>query len=92
MDAVPADIDPDRVREHLRTQPGVTEVHDLHIWAMSTTQTALTAHLVKPEGEGEDEFLARLADELHDKFEIAHTTIQLERVGGCESCEQANPG
>lgn len=92
MDAVPADIDPDSVREHLRTQPGVTEVHDLHIWAMSTTQTALTAHVVKPEGEGEDEFLARMADELHDKFEIAHTTIQLERVGGCESCEQANPG
>jgi cobalt-zinc-cadmium efflux system protein len=91
MDAVPADIDPDSVREHLRTQPGVTEVHDLHIWAMSTTQTALTAHVVKPEGEGEDEFLARMADELHDKFEIAHTTIQLERVGGCESCEQANP-
>jgi cobalt-zinc-cadmium efflux system protein len=92
VDAVPSGIDPDAVREYLDNQPGVTEVHDLHIWALSTTQTALTAHLVKPEQEDEDKFLARLGDELHDKFDIAHTTIQLERISGCEPCEEPDHG
>lgn len=87
LDAVPEGIDPSAVREYLAEQRGVKEVHDLHIWAMSTTQTALTAHLVKPEREDEDEFLARLADELHHKFRIAHTTIQLERRSCCGHSE-----
>jgi cobalt-zinc-cadmium efflux system protein len=90
MDAVPEGIDPQAVRKYLREQSGVTEVHDLHIWAMSTTETALTAHLVKPEREeNEDEFLARTARELHDRFEIIHTTIQLERGGECDSCQES---
>jgi cobalt-zinc-cadmium efflux system protein len=88
MDAVPGDIDPEAVRRYLGQQPGVTEVHDLHIWAMSTTENALTAHLVAPAGTGDDSFLSRIADELHHKFEISHTTIQLERGGMCESCDQ----
>ncbi len=91
MDAVPAGIDPAAVRRYLGEQPGVTEVHDLHIWAMSTTETALTAHLVKSERDADDAFLARLADDLHHKFEIGHTTIQLESRGGCEACDQADP-
>lgn len=90
-DAVPEGIDPDAVRKYLREQAGVSDVHDLHIWAMSTTETALTAHLVQPEQEDEDDFLARVADDLHDKFGIVHTTIQLERRRGCRSCDQSNP-
>lgn len=87
MDAVPADIDPDEVRSYLAAQPGVTEVHDLHIWAMSTTATALTAHLVKPERDDEDAFLDRIAHDLQDKFKIAHPTLQLERAAGhCHGC------
>ncbi len=91
MDAVPEGIDPEAVRHHLGQQPDVTEVHDLHIWAMSTTETALTAHVVKSRRDDDDAFLARVANELHHKFEIGHTTIQLETSGGCESCDQADP-
>ncbi len=90
MDSVPEGIDPEAVSDYLAKLPGVTEVHDLHIWAMSTTETAL-AHLVKPEAAGEDSYLSQVAEELHEKFEIGHTTIQLERKGGCDSCEQADP-
>lgn len=90
IDAVPSEIDPQSVREFLAEQPGVTSLHDLHIWAMSTTETALTVHLVRPDVEKRDEFLARMAEELHDRFEIAHVTIQiegagLEECGGCEA-------
>ena len=69
--------------------PGVEEVHDLHIWAMSTTETALTAHLVKPVMEDEDRFLARVREELQDRFGIVHTTIQLERGRHEPQCRQA---
>ena len=91
MDAVPEGIDPAAVRRYLGEQPGVTGVHDLHIWAMSTTETALTAHLVKSERDEDDAFLSRLAEELHHKFEIGHTTIQLESRDDCDSCDQADP-
>ncbi len=88
LDAVPEGIDPRAVRAYFETLPGVAEVHDLHIWAMSTTETALTAHLVKPEiGEG-DNYLAQIADELHERFEIGHCTIQLERTAACASCDE----
>ncbi|HXX66293.1 MAG TPA: cation diffusion facilitator family transporter [Polyangiaceae bacterium] len=78
LDAVPENIDPDRVREFLRTLPGVIEVHDLHIWAMSTTDTALTAHLVMPGNSCEPTFLASACKELHDRFEIDHATLQID--------------
>lgn len=88
MDAVPAGIDPDEVRSYLAAQPGVTEVHDLHIWAMSTTATALTAHLVKPQAGDDDDFLHHIAHDLHEKFRIAHPTLQLERIAGhCHGCD-----
>jgi cobalt-zinc-cadmium efflux system protein len=86
IDAVPRDIDPDRVRAYLIDLPGVTEVHDLHIWAMSTTETALTVHLVMPE-DSDDAFLRQVADALHDTFEIVHTTIQIERASDDKGCE-----
>jgi cobalt-zinc-cadmium efflux system protein len=87
MDAVPPGVDFQQVEAYLQELPGVTAVHDLHIWAMSTTEIALTAHLVKPDAEVDDTLLQRINRELHDRFHIEHTTIQLEREDG--RCEQA---
>jgi cobalt-zinc-cadmium efflux system protein len=78
MSAVPAAIDPQGVRRYLESCNGVTAVHDLHIWPMSTTDTALTAHLVVPGGHPGDEFLMRAASELRRRFGIGHTTLQIE--------------
>jgi len=75
---VPAGINQDGVRDFLGAQPGVTAVHDLHIWPMSTTETALTAHLVIPGGHPGDAFLHHIAHELADDFSIVHATIQVE--------------
>lgn len=86
LDAVPPSIDLDQVRSFLRSLPGVSEVHDLHVWAMSTTEIALTAHLVMPEIEPDDMFLNRVACELHDRFEIEHPTIQIERGDSEHPC------
>jgi cobalt-zinc-cadmium efflux system protein len=89
MQAVPEGIDLGEVRAYLAGLPGVTEVHDLHVWAMSTTETALTAHLVKHDPDGDDELLASAAGGLHDRFGIEHTTIQLERGTFPYECPQA---
>ncbi len=77
--AVPSGIDPEAVAAYLRDLPGVEAVHDLHICGMSTTESALTAHLVKPDPRDDDEVLARACRELHDRFGIGHTTLQWER-------------
>jgi cobalt-zinc-cadmium efflux system protein len=78
LDAVPAGIDRHAVEAYLAGLPGVTEVHDLHIWAMSTTETALTAHLVRPNAGLDDRLLADAAHELAHRFGIQHATIQVE--------------
>jgi cobalt-zinc-cadmium efflux system protein len=78
LDAVPVEIKPDEVSRFLLQQPGVTAIHDLHIWPMSTTDTALTCHCLMPGGHPGDEFLVRLAHELHAHFRIGHATIQVE--------------
>lgn len=78
LDAVPAGIDPAAVRAHLAAFGGVCAVHDLHIWPMSTTETALTCHLVMPAGHPGDHALAMLAGELNARFGIQHATIQVE--------------
>lgn len=88
LDAVPEGIEPSAVRTYLEELPGVVEVHDLHIWAMSTTQTALTAHLVMLTGNPGDAFLSRISMELHDNFGIEHTTIQVEMGNFLRPCEQ----
>jgi cobalt-zinc-cadmium efflux system protein len=66
------------VQDYLRKLPGIVSIHDLHIWAMSTTETALTCHLVMPAGHPGDGFLARVCDELHHHFHIDHATFQIE--------------
>jgi len=78
VDAVPASIDPQAVRSYLVSCAGVAAVHDLHIWPLSTTENALTAHLVCPGGHPGDEFLAVAASELKQRFGIGHTTLQIE--------------
>lgn len=82
--AVPARIDVAEVRAHLASTEGVEAVHDLHIWPMSTTETALTAHLVMPARPCSDAFLNRISDSLRERFGIGHSTIQIE----CERCER----
>jgi cobalt-zinc-cadmium efflux system protein len=88
VDAVPRNIDPAAVREYLAGLPGVTEIHDLHIWGMSTTESALTAHLVMPSGKSSDEFLREITDHLQTHFCIAHATIQVERGDSQHGCDQ----
>ena len=78
LDAVPAGIDVIAVEQYLSGLPGIARVHDLHIWAMSTTESALTAHLIKPDGRLNDPLLLQIQRELHDRFGIEHMTIQLE--------------
>jgi cobalt-zinc-cadmium efflux system protein len=84
LDAVPASVNQEEVRRWLTKQPGVTDVHDLHIWALSTTKVALTAHLLMPAGHPGDAYLDRLADELAERFGIAHAALQIELGNGPE--------
>ncbi len=78
LDAVPEQIDLPAVRSFLGRLPGVVEIHDLHIWAISTTETALTVHIVKPEAIVDDDWLAEISDDLRQQFNIGHATIQIE--------------
>ena len=84
LQAVPPGIDIDKVEAALARLPGVARIHDLHIWPMSTTETALTAHLVMPEGHPGDTFLADLQHKLAHDFGIDHTTVQIELANGAE--------
>ncbi len=89
MQAVPPGIDPDEVQNFLASVPGVTLVYDLHIWAMSTTETALTAHVVKPTVSDDDALLRQLQKDLHDRFGVEHATIQIVRTPAAISCTLA---
>ncbi len=86
LDGVPNGIDLEGIRQYLLNINGVTGLHDLHIWAMSTNATALTVHLVVP-NQLEKTSLAQINDYLHSKFQIDHTTIQIEKISEAE-CEQ----
>jgi cobalt-zinc-cadmium efflux system protein len=79
LQAVPANIDLAKVREYLASVPQVREVHDLHVWAISTTQTALTAHLVIPTGASGDTLLHEVCEHLQREFGIEHATVQVEQ-------------
>ena len=79
LHAVPPGIDANEVKTYLARLPEVAGVHDLHIWPMSTTETALTAHLEMPDGNGGDQFLHDVCKHLHDQFKIEHCTIQIEQ-------------
>ncbi|MFO0874194.1 MAG: cation diffusion facilitator family transporter [Phycisphaerales bacterium] len=79
LDSVPAGIDVAAVESYLTGLPGISAVHDLHVWGMSTTEVALTVHLIKPDGRLDDDLLAQVTDELYHRFRIVHVTIQLEQ-------------
>lgn len=85
MDGVPEGIDRDEVERFLADQPGVAEVHDLHIWSLSTTQTALTAHLVSS-GSGPGGLLAAITHAVHERFGIDHATFQIETPEESAAC------
>ncbi len=89
MDAVPKNIDYEKVLNYLASVKGVEEVHDLHIWAMSTTEIALTAHLVIPDDQMDDKFIEKVCVYLHSNFGIEHPTIQIEKSAqsSCCNCE-----
>jgi cobalt-zinc-cadmium efflux system protein len=90
IDAVPRGMNPVEVREWLSAQPGVEGMHDLHIWPTSTTETALTAHLLMSEPPQDDQFLHQLALQLKEKFNISHATFQIERGDDDHPCMQSN--
>lgn len=92
LDAVPADVDPTAVHAYLAGLSGVVAVHDLHIWAMSTTETALTAHLVRQGGGVDDAWLATAARELRERFRIGHATLQVESGDPAHPCELGRDG
>ncbi len=79
LDAVPEGIDIVKIKGYLSNLPTIQEVHDLHVWGMSTTEAALTVHLIRSEIEDNDELLQKLTKELHDQFGIEHATIQIEK-------------
>jgi cobalt-zinc-cadmium efflux system protein len=89
MDAVPAGVDRAAVQTYLSGLDGVSDVHDLHIWAMSTTETALTAHLVRPGAGVDDRFLADVCMELSQRFGIGHATLQIESGDPAHPCRLA---
>ena len=92
LDAVPAHIDPQAVKAYLCQLPEVTGVHDLHIWSMSTTEVALTAHLVVPWETCAPTMLADASAEIARRFQIGHVTLQLEPVEHGEHCDRAAAG
>jgi cobalt-zinc-cadmium efflux system protein len=90
LDGVPPGIDADAVAAHLAAWPGVADIHDLHIWPMSTTETALTVHLVRPDAALDDAMLLALRSSLRDRYGIAHATIQVETGESACACTLAH--
>jgi cobalt-zinc-cadmium efflux system protein len=82
LHGVPPGVNEQAVRKFLEACPGVCALHDLHIWQMSTTETALTCHLIIPEGHPGDAELRRITDQLRDHFSIPHATLQIETDEG----------
>jgi cobalt-zinc-cadmium efflux system protein len=83
LDAVPEGVDITKIESYLKSLPSIEEIHDLHVWGMSTTETALTVHLIRRDREDNDEMLRKITKELHDQFDIEHPTIQIENGTFC---------
>lgn len=88
FDGVPEHIDLTAVQNYLESLPGVDRVHDLHVWAMSTSEVALTAHLVIPAGHPSDAFFQGATRDLNDRFDIQHVTIQVVTVPFTQPCQK----
>jgi len=89
LDAVPSHLDRAEIETFLGRLPGVRSVHDLHVWSMSTTETALTAHLVRDEAKADDQFLAEACEGLRRSFAIPHVTLQIESGDAAHPCALA---
>jgi cobalt-zinc-cadmium efflux system protein len=92
MDAVPSHIHLGEVRDCLLGIDGVADIHDLHVWAMSTSETSLTAHLVTRDDTASASILRAVESALHDQFGITHSTVQLEPQDVAVECDQGKPG
>jgi cobalt-zinc-cadmium efflux system protein len=92
FDGVPDGVDLGAVQALLEALPGVDRVHDLHVWAMGTSEIAMTAHLVMPQGHADDAFLQQATEQLHDGFDIEHVTLQVVRVPFTRPCAPPRPG
>ena len=86
FDGVPEGVDLHAVRALLEALPGVARVHDLHVWAMGTSEIAMTAHMVMPAGHPDDAFLQDATEQLHDRFQIEHVTLQVVRAPFATPC------
>lgn len=86
LNAVPPHINPEEVAAYLQELPGIAGIHDLHIWGMSTTESALTVHLVCPDGYPGDEFMDHVAADLENRFQIHHSTLQMEQGTTAHAC------
>ena len=86
MAAVPPGVDVTRIRAYLLQLPGVADVHDLHVWALSTTENALTVHLVMPEGHPGDAFVQTVVTTLRGEYSMHHATVQVEFGTACQAC------
>lgn len=87
FDGVPDQIDLGAVKGYLQSLPGIDRVHDLHVWAMGTSEVAMTAHLVMPTGHPDDVFLKSMTQQLHDQFDIDHVTVQVVKVPFTRPCQ-----
>lgn len=90
MDGVPSNVDAFAVETYLRSLPNIIDLHDLHIWALSTTETALTVHLVSNTNQHSDQFLNMVAQRLKEKFRINHSTFQIEQKNEASFCNLAD--
>lgn len=90
LDKVPEGIDSQKVKAFLESLSGIKNVHDLHIWPLSTTETALTAHLVRPQAGENDRFLHETCEELEERFGIGHATFQIESGDPSYACHLAS--
>jgi len=88
LDAVPRGVEPEAIERALATLPGVSEVHDLHVWGASTSEISATVHLVTPDGSDRDALLAAAEDLLRERFQVAHATIQIESLDAGTTCRQ----
>lgn len=86
LSAVPAHIEVSAVEAYLRHCPGVQDIHDLHIWAMSTTESALTVHLVMPDGYPGDDYMDDITRTLQERFSVQHSTLQIEQGTTNHAC------
>ncbi|MCS7206069.1 MAG: cation diffusion facilitator family transporter [Leptospiraceae bacterium] len=90
IDAVPQKVDLHEIHQYLKTLPGVQNVHDLHVWAISTTEVALTAHIVRTYHDDNEELLERIRNDLEKHFDIDHATIQFEKESNAISCRHCD--